>query len=41
MELLVVERATAAERFLEAAKVHQAETEAALQKFLAETKVVL
>ena len=37
----MVERATAAERGLEAAKVRQAETEAALQKSLAETEVAL
>ena len=41
VELLVVERATAAERGLEAVKVCQAETKAALQKSLAETKVAL
>ena len=41
MELLVVERATIAERGLDAAKVHQAETEAALQKSLAETEAAL
>ena len=34
MELLVVERATAAEWGLDAAKVHQVKTEAALQKSL-------
>ena len=33
-ELLVVERATAAERGLDTVKVHLAETEAALQKSL-------
>ena len=35
------ERATAAERGLEAAKAHQAETEAGLQKSLADTEAVL
>ena len=40
-ELLVVERATAAERGLDVAKVCQAKTEAALQKSLAETEAVL
>jgi len=39
--LLVVERATAAERGFEAAKVHQAKTEAALQKSMAKTEVAL
>ena len=41
VELLVADRATAAERGLEAAKVCQAESEAVLQKSLAETEVVL
>ena len=40
-ELLMVERVTTTERGLDAMKVHQAETEAALQKSLVETKVVL
>ena len=40
-ELLVVEQATDGERGLDTVKVHQAETEAMLQKSLAETKVVL
>ena len=38
-EARAVERATATERGLEAAKVHLAETEAALQKSLVETEV--
>ena len=41
VELLAVERATAAERGLDATKVHQAETEVVLQKSLAETEVAL
>ena len=40
-ELLAVERAIAAERGLDTAKVHQAETEAVLQKSLVETEVAL
>ncbi|XP_066337332.1 uncharacterized protein [Miscanthus floridulus] len=40
-ELLVVEWATAADQGLEAAKVRQAKTEAALQKSLVKTEVVL
>ena len=40
-ELLVVEWATATERGLDAAKVHQAETEAVLQKSLVETETML
>ena len=40
-ELLATERATAAERRLDAAKVRQAKTKAALQKSLVETKVAL
>ena len=41
MELLAVEQATAAERGLAAAKVHQAKTKAVLQKSLAEIEVAL
>ena len=41
VELLAVERATAAKRGLDAAKVYQAETEAVLQKSLAETNAAL
>ena len=41
MGLLAVERATAAERGLEAAKVRQEEAEAALQKSLAKTEATL
>ena len=41
VELLVAERATAAERGLEAAKVRQEEAEVALQKSLVDTEVVL
>ena len=40
-ELLMVERVTTAEQGLEATKVCQAETEATLQKSLAETEAVL
>ena len=40
-ELLAAERATAAERRLDAAKVRQAKTEATLQKSLEETEAVL
>ena len=40
-EQRAAERATAAERGLKAAKAHQAETEAVLQKTLADTEVVL
>ena len=40
-ELLMAERATAAKRRLDMAKVHQAEIEAALQKSLAETEAAL
>ena len=41
MEVLAVERATTAERGLEAAKAHQVETKAGLQKSLADTKTAL
>ena len=41
VELLAVEQVTTTEWGLEAAKVRQAETEAALQKSLANTKVAL
>ncbi|XP_066333791.1 uncharacterized protein [Miscanthus floridulus] len=41
VELLTVERVTAVERGLEAAKVHQVETEAVLQKSLAETEAAI
>ena len=41
VELLAVERAIATERGLDVAKVHQAETEAALQKSLMETEAML
>ena len=41
VDLLMVEQATAAEWGNEAAKVRQAETEAALQKSLVETEVAL
>jgi len=41
MEQLAVERATAAERGLEAAKALQVETKAELQKSLADTKAAL
>ena len=40
-ELLTVERASAVERGLDAAKVRQAETKAALQKSLAEAETAL
>ena len=40
-EVLVAERATTAERGLEAAKAHQAETEAGLWKSLADTEAAL
>ena len=40
-ELLMVERATVAERGLEAVKVHQAETEGALPKSMVETEAAL
>ena len=40
-ELLAVERATAAERGLDAVKVRQAKTKVVLQKSLAETNSVL
>ena len=40
-ELLAVEQVTTVERGLDAVKAHQVKTEAALQKFLADTKAVL